>query len=339
MKQTMPILPHPVRSPLFGLLVSAAMLLPAGCAPETATPAKVQGNEEYVHGALAYQEGDRERAIAALQSALRENPDLIMARFLLGSIYRDKGEYESAAEQYKRVVELDPFVYSNHYNLGLMYHLLDRLQDAAASYLQALKLNPQDVKSNMNLGLVYTALGRADLGLPYARKATEIDPRSAEAFANYGVVLDSLRQYPQAEAAYRRAMELDSARVETPVNLASNLVSQKRYREAISVFEQVLKTKDSSLLRQRYGHALLLACRTDDAIKQFQNAIAQNAGNYQAYNGIGDALLGQYRASAMLDEKKRSEALASWKKSLELNPNQPRISALIKEYSEGQLFP
>ncbi len=314
-------------------------VLVAGCSPQTATRAPIAGNSSYVQGALAYQEGDRERALAALQAALRENPDLIMARFLLGTIHKEKGEYQAAADQYKRVVELDPFVYSNHYNLGLMYHLLDRLQEAAASYLQALKLNPADPKSNMNLALVYTALGRPDLGKPYAQKAAEADPRSAEVYANYGVVLDALGEYPAAEAAYRRSIELDSNRTETAVNLAGNLISQKRHTQAIAVFEEILKAKDTSLIRQRYAHALLLAGRSEDAIKQFQAAIQQNPANYQAYNGLADTYLQQYRDSAMLDESKRAEALANLRMSLQLNPEQPRIAALLKEHSGSSLFP
>jgi tetratricopeptide (TPR) repeat protein len=298
-----------------------------------------RGNTLYVKGALAYQEGDKDRSMAALHSALQVNPDLIMARFLLGNIYKEKGEYAAAAEQYKRVVELDPYVAANHYNVGVVYHLLSRLQEAATSYLQALQLNPSDMRSNMNLGLVYTTLGKPDLGLQYAQKAVDLDPRSAEAAANLAVILDARGEYAAAESAYRRAIELDSDRAETAINLAGNLVSQRRYKEAIAVYEQVLRTNDTSLLRQRYGYALLQADRPDDAVRQFEQALKQNTQNYQAMNGMGDALLAQYRLSAMLDENKRTAAVAQWKQSLALNPRQPRVAALVKEYSGAGLFP
>ncbi len=320
--------------------VILAGLLAAGCYPQARTSSDnlVKGNDLYVSGALAYQQGDRDRAMAALQSALQENPDLIMARFLLGTIYRDKGEYTAAVEQYRKVVELDPLVAANHYNLALMYHLLSRLKEATASYLDALKLNPQDLKSNMYLGMVYTALGRADLGLPYVQKAVELDPKNADAAANLAVVLDTMGDYPGAELGYRRALELDSGRVETVINLAGCLISQKRYKEAIQLYQQVLRTKDSSLLRQRYGAALVDAGNFDEAIREFNAALKLNPQNFHAYNGLGDAYIGLYRKSATLDESKRSEAVKNWKKSLSISSNQPRISALLKEYSEG-LFP
>jgi len=323
------------------LAVAGLLLIMAGgCAARALAVAEgISGGKRYVEGALAYHEGDRVRAIAALRSALEENPNLIMARFLLGTIYREKGDYEAAAAEYRRVVELDPYSYTNHYNLGLMYHLLNRLQEAAVSYLQALKLNPQDPKSNMNLGLVYTALGNAELGLPYVRRAVELAPTSAEAHANLAVVYDSLRDYRSAETAYRRAIELDPGRVETAVNLAGCLLAQKRYAEAVSVYEQLLRENDGSLLRERYGHALLYAGRVEDAIRQFETALKLDARNFHACNGLGEAMLAQYRQGFMLDETKRNEAIRWWRKSLQINPHQPRIEALLIEYDRNTLFP
>jgi tetratricopeptide (TPR) repeat protein len=79
------------------MFVLAGALAVGGCA--TPRDRRVaSGNDLYVKGALAYQEGDRERAMAALQSAIQQNPDLIMARFLLGNIHRDRNEYAAAAQ-------------------------------------------------------------------------------------------------------------------------------------------------------------------------------------------------------------------------------------------------
>jgi Tfp pilus assembly protein PilF len=313
-----------------------------GCRPTsqpTTNASAAPAKSLYVQAAVAYEEGDKDRAAAALRTALERNPDLIMARLLLGTILRDKGDYDAAAKQYERVVELDPYTALNHYNLGLMYHFLNQLQGAAGEYLEALHLKPTDVKSNMNLGLVYTALGHPEQGLPYARKAVELDPRSADAAANLGLIQDSMHDYAAAESTYRRALELDPDRSEAALNLAGCLAAEKKYKEAIAVYEMVLKTKDSSAIRQRYGYALLRAGRIDDAIAQFSAAVKLDLHNYQAYNGLGDAYLEQYRASAMLDAKKRSLAVENWKKSLDLNPNQPRTLALVKEYTDKALFP
>jgi tetratricopeptide (TPR) repeat protein len=329
-------------------LLLSAMLLLGGCAnnkngSKTASgddePTETNATKLYVRGHLDYQQQNYDRSLRSLEAALRSDPNLIMARFLLGTIHREKGEYEAAAQQYERVVQLDPYSYTNHYYLGLMNHLLNRLQEAAANYLTALKLNANDMKSNMYLGLVYTALGKPDVGLPYARRAVELDPRSAEAAANLGVVLDSNGDFAGAEANYRRALELDPNRAETLVNLAGVLMSQKRYKDATTAYEQALKIQDSSLVRVRYGYALLYSGRLDEAVSAFNQALEQNQRNYQALNGLGDAAAAQYKASSLLDEKKRSDAVTYWKRSLNIQPEQPRVAALVIEYSKGGLIP
>lgn len=314
----------------------------SGCA-KTPSPAgpPLTGSamDLYVEGALAYRTGNKQRAEQALDAALSRDPHHIMAHTLKATLLRERGDYAAAAQQFQRVTELDPYVAQNHYNLGLMYHYLNRLQEAAAAYLQALNLNPQDVKSNTNLGVVYVALGKPELGLDYARRAVEMDTKSAEAWANFGVVLDALTRHADAEIAYRRALELDPERVETSINLAGNLASQNRYKDAITVYETVLTKSDLPMLRQRYGYALFRAGRYEDAISQFQLTLKSNPRSTNALNGIGDALLAQYHQSAMLDEKKRTGAVGYWKQSLEVNAEQPRIAALVKEYTNNRLFP
>jgi tetratricopeptide (TPR) repeat protein len=321
------------------IVVSCALLLLGGCKGGKSAGNETNATKLYVRGALDYQQQNYDRAMTSLDSALRADPNLIMARFLMGTIYREKGDYEAAAQQYQRVVQLDPYTSTNHYYLGLMNHLLNRLQEAATNYLTAIKLNPNDMKSNMYLGLVYTALGKPEIGLPYARRAVELDPRSPEAAANLAVVLDASGDFAGAEAGYRRALELDPNSTETIVNLAGSLMSQKRYKDAVTAYEQAIKLQDTPLVRVRYGYALLNSGRIDDALTQFRNVSEQNPRNYQALNGLGDATIAQYKAGAQLDEKKRSDALGYWKRSLDINPQQNRINGLVAQYSKGGLIP
>lgn len=323
---------------LAGVVIAGGLL--SGCAGSSSAPEQrnVNAKQLYVQGALAYQEGDRQRALEALHNALKENPDLIMARFLLGNVYRDKGQYAEAAEQYRRVTQLDPYSYKNFYMLGLMEHLLNRLQEAAGSYLRAVALNPEDPKSNMNLGLVYTALGKPEMGIAYSKKAAQLDPKNPEASANLGVVLDALGSHGDAELSYRRALEMDPSRTETLINLASSLMAQKRFKDAIPVYERALEKSDTTLVRQRYGFALLQAGRTDDAMAQFKKALEHNPQNYQALNGLGDAMMAQYFQSSMLDDAKRRAAVDFWQKSLAVNPNQERVKKLVAEYADRKLF-
>ena len=123
------------------------------------------------------------------------------------------------------------------------------------------------------------------------------------------------------------------------MNLAGALMSQKRFKDAVTVYDQALKMQDSPLVRIRYGYALLYSGQIEPAKAQFNSVLQQNPQNYQALNGLGDTAAAQYKASSLLDEKKRTDAVGYWKRSLDINPEQPRIAAAIKEYSKGGVVP
>jgi tetratricopeptide (TPR) repeat protein len=292
------------------------------------------GIRRYVQAVQAYNKGDRPRAVANLVSATRLNPDLIMARALLGDLYRADGKYEQAAAQYEALVKLDPYTASNFYRLGVSYQFLQRLNDAAQAYQKALKLEPDDANSNMNLGMIKLYLGDVDAAVRLSERATLLNPGSAAAFSNLGVALDARGDYPRAEAAYRHSLDIDPDNMTTLTNLGINLIAQERGDEAVEIMAKVLKSADNPLNHKRYGDALTAAGRFDDARGEYDLALKRDPTYYPAMNGIGFAWLAQYRKGLELDDAQRRQAIDQWKKSLATNPNQPNIQAAINEWTQ-----
>src|SRR5262245_412956 len=131
-----------------------------GCAATPPAAQRPPGLNFYVQAVEAYNIKDYNRAIVLLNEAVRQNPELRMARAMLGDLYRARGDNLSAIPNYEKLAQLDPYTPLNHYKLGLAYQLVNRLKDAAGAYLRALQLDPKDWRSNMNLGLVYLALNQ-----------------------------------------------------------------------------------------------------------------------------------------------------------------------------------
>jgi tetratricopeptide (TPR) repeat protein len=330
----------PATAILAGCLLCGGCMLHHGT-PTAATNQPEAGTEEYIRGATAYQNGDTDTAVAELTEAVEENPDLTMAHVILGNIYRSKADYNQANVHYEIAVRLDPYDYENHYNLGITYQFLNRLQEAAACYLRALQLKPTDLNSTMNLGLVYLALNQPNDALNEMKQAVQIDPQSASAHINLGVVLDERGDLPEAELEYRRAIELDPTSSVTMMNLAGNLIRQGRGRDAVGVMRDELKIADTTTARKRYGDALVLDGQDDDAYRQYAEALRRNPDYWQALNQTGLILIRRYVAGAELDEDQRKQALLTWQRSLDLNPNQPQLQALINKWTApaGQAFP
>ncbi|MGH7213668.1 MAG: tetratricopeptide repeat protein, partial [Tepidisphaeraceae bacterium] len=252
-------------------------------------------------------------------------------------LYRAGGDYTNAAVQYEAAAKLDPYGYVNHLNLGVSYQLLNRFQEAAASYLKALRLNPGDVESNMNLGLVYLALGQVDDAVHYLEIATTLDPHNAIALANLGVALDAQGSHARAESAYRKSLDLKADQSTTILNLGTNLLSQQKPTEAIAVLRTVVKKSDSASVRKRFGDAFAQAGRYEEAIQEYMACLKLDSRYYPAMNDMGRVLVARYYASSEMDEEMRRLAVRYWRASLQINPSQPRVVTLIKEWDRTRL--
>lgn len=293
----------------------------------------------YVTAVAAYHAGDYAKARDRLEIATRINPELRMAHSMLGDIYRAEGRYDEAREQYRAMTELDPYTASNYYRLGLTYQFLHRFKEAAASYLRALELHPTDWKSNMNLGLTYLALEQYDDAFKYVDMATRIAPREAQAWSNLGVVLDARGQFSQAESAYRKSLELGGNNVTTMMNLTSNLLNQNNPTEASAVMEQAIQQERTPVTLKRYGDALLACREYDEAIEQFNKAMQIDPSYIPAINEKGVAYIRIYDERELgLNDVPRMKALESWRQSLAIKSDQPRVQQWIRKWTEQRLF-
>jgi tetratricopeptide (TPR) repeat protein len=314
------------------------MLLAPGCAKQPAVSnkpvPKPSAVDKYVEAVHAQRAGNTDAAISSLEDATRANPDLTMARSLLGDLYKDKGNYSKAADQYQAVTDLDPYNAHAFYKLGVAQHLMQRLADAARSYERAIRLDPRDWESHMNLGLVDLALGRKDQAISHLTEATMINPGEGAAFGNLAIALDAAGRYPDAEKAYRRALELDPEDTASLGNLGKNFMKQKKGKEALTVLQKLADMTESASARKLYADALVMNRQHDNAIKLYDGILSEDNNYYPALNGKGTALISKYEDGHGLDMRTRAAAVEAWKESLALNPNQPRVEEMLKKWQQ-----
>lgn len=306
------------------------LALIAGCATQTAGPKAV---DQYVEGVQALKRGDQTAAIGKLETAVEKNPDLRMARTVLGQIYRDRGEYDNAARQYEALSRLDPYTVSNRYYLGVSYQLLRRYNDAVQAYLAGLAVDPNDFKCNMNVGTVLLATGDVDNAIKYLDKATQLDAKSAAAWTNLGVALDARGSAVLAETAYRRAISLESNTPSAMANLANNLLTQQKTGEATYLWEEVIKTKPSPFNRTRLAEAYLQGGELASAEPIVNDVLKADPRFVPAINARAKLLIKRYEQSGFTDDKARTAAVETINRSLSLNGDQPAIKKLKDQYA------
>jgi Flp pilus assembly protein TadD len=321
------------------LAATAAAFAASGCAqqqktgPNAPLPPAPAAVDKYVEGVKAYRAGDKDQAVSSLEYATTVNPKLITARSLLGDLYKERGDYSKAADQYKAVTDLDPYTAKNYYKLGVAYHLLQKLPDAVSSYLAAIKLDPKDWESRMNVGLVYLAMGKKDQAVSSISEATMINPGAGVAFGNLAIALDAQGRYAEAETAYKRALELDPNDTASLGNLGKNLMRQGRTDQALVVLKSLADKTESASARKLYADALVMAKKNDEAIALYDNILKDDGKYYPALNGKGAALISKFEQGLRLDGRQKAAAVAAWKESLALNPQQPKVQEMVKQWS------
>ena len=291
----------------------------------------------YVEGVLARSAGDDDRAFDLLRDAVGRDNRLIMANQVLGEMYVERGDPSNARGHYETLVRLDPETAENHVRLGYTQELLQQFNEAAQSYLRGLSLDSTSAAGNVGLGRTYLALGRPAEARPYLETATRLNPDDGQAWLNLGRSLDALGALGAAETAYRRALEaLPEPTPDLIENLGVNLVNQGRGDEAVPLLERVIERGPTAAAHKNLGDAHVVERRYDEALTEYDAALALDADYVPALNAKGTTFILQYQQGASLDDALRQRALELWRRSLEIDPEQPRVREAITRFEGGE---
>lgn len=121
--------------------------------------------------------GDLEGAIHDLTQVLVHSPDESKYHNELGILYYEAGEKEKALASYEQAVRLEPSEHNYAKNLA-DYYLVEqgRVEDAMKLYLQVLESNPEDIEALMATGLVCTSIGHATDAKHFYDRVLELEP-------------------------------------------------------------------------------------------------------------------------------------------------------------------
>lgn len=196
------------------------LLVCAGCSGSASSDANLSANTDtnatdYTDAYLALADGTRfldtgeiDKAIDALNQAVKIYPDLAEGWFKLGIAYalsekRDdmlekpspdapvaektrtktnsEKAFEKAVAAYKKIVEANAQDDAAYFNLGRAYNKLNDDQDAAKALKQAVKLKPDDTEYQTELGAILIKLAQYHEAIPPLKKALELDPENIRA--------------------------------------------------------------------------------------------------------------------------------------------------------------
>jgi tetratricopeptide (TPR) repeat protein len=273
-------------------------------------------------------------------------------------------EWKLAEKSLQKALDKKPEHAQANNLLGLLYQQTDRHEQSLDPFkiaLDSFESDSDKATVTNNIGLSYDHLGQTDKAIEYYQKALEIDARSVIALVNLGTVYVNTQDFAQAIELFRQALELQSDHGPALKNLAETCLYAKRWEEAIQTFNKLRETyppltdyafcqmayayyeKGDLAMANRYyglslglnpessiahaGYALVLAADEEDEerfAKAFQELDLAEKLNPQSFFVHRNRGLIQKMAG------NEEEALASWRKALEIDPNHTEILAWVE---------
>jgi tetratricopeptide (TPR) repeat protein len=255
-------------------------------------------------------------AIPLLEKIAAAKPNEAMPYFELGFAYSGLNKNPEAIAQYRRAISLDPKLAPAHLNLGIS--LLDSDAAAAAeSFQHAVDLLPGQPRPVYLLGEALERSGKRSEAIEQYRAAASLAPKDDAILFALARALLADGQNSAAESGFRQLLSAKPDSAPGQLGLAESLLSQQKTTEAVDVFGDYLqKTPDDSHARFERAVALQDLNRFDDSLHELDQLDKSAAPT-------ADSL--KLRGSIYLQQKKWTEADASFQKALAASPADPQL--------------
>jgi tetratricopeptide (TPR) repeat protein len=196
---------------------------------------------------LYVQSGRLQDAISQAEDVLKQNPENLDARRMLGRIYLraisnpretsiNEDMLRKAIDEYKQITEKDPKDAESWVILGRLYRVSNDSAESEKAYNAALKSDPDSEDALTGLATMYADMGDNDRAIEKLKAAAEKAPneRTLEALAE---AYERVRDYKSAVEVLKRALAIspDSDRLE--LSLANNLMQSGQLDEALKIYQ------------------------------------------------------------------------------------------------------
>lgn len=297
------------------------------------TQPTVAQDQQLVEAQQAMDAGEYEYALTLFQEILAENPTITTAYLGIGDIYMIKQDYGNAEPAYSRACRLEPKNFDAQYGHGLSLQMLERFIEAIRAYQRALGINPQSFQVHLNLAICFLQADMVKHSVTHAEEAVRLDPANGPARVNLGAVYENMGRTADAIEQYLIASELMETGGPLTMNLINALAKEKRYQETVNAAENLIKIEPSANAYERIGWAQFKLRDYEKSIEAYRKAIEMDPEHWPSLNGIGVNSLNTWLLSGKTNHEASLEARDAFRRSLRINPEQPKVISLLLNYN------
>jgi hypothetical protein len=121
-----------------------------------------------------------EKAVSALEQAIKIKPDFAQAYYILGWAYNKLRRYQEAAEAFRQAIKNKPDYVLAYAGQGWTFNQLGRYQESVELCKQAIRLKQNFSDAHYSLGVAYLALGHKGAAIEEYKRLQKLDPKLAE---------------------------------------------------------------------------------------------------------------------------------------------------------------
>jgi tetratricopeptide (TPR) repeat protein len=198
---------------------------------------------------LYLQAGRPREATTLAEDMLKQNPDNLDARRMLGRIYTralgdnstgkiDENNLKRAIEQYQKITEKEPKDADSWVMLGRLYRVSNNSPEAEKAFNAAIQADPDNEDALTQLGVLYAELGDSKRAIEKLKSATGKSPNE-RSLALLAEQYEQLHDYKGAAEVLKQALELapDNGRIAR--GLAQDLMFSDQLDEALKLYGQL----------------------------------------------------------------------------------------------------
>ncbi len=217
----------------------------------------------------AFSKGDKPKAYALLNKALKANPTFPFLYHTLGYFYYVDEKYDKAVEKLNKAIQIDNTFFPAHQLLGDIYFEERSFNKAVKVYEMAASINRNDATLLNNLGLAFMNLENYQEAINILEEAVSLDPQNTNFRYSLASVYRDAGRLKESGAEYIKIINKQFDYPNAHNDLADVYVQESREDEAIREYTAEL---DSCLVK--------LQANPNDPL--LLNSAAR------AYNGIGE---------------------------------------------------
>ncbi len=285
-------------------------------------------------GLAYYADGQNDRALPFFDLALRFAPEeaRLMGTeavyFYKGSAHFYLHQFPQALAALQEAVRINPDLYEAHRNLAVAYSVNCDDDAALREIDESLRLKPDSGDAYYLRGLLLMYRGRWDEAVAALTRAAELSPDDPTVYVALGQAREKIGQAEEAAAAFAKAAALSEASLkekkgaDDPQVIAAHadiLRNQDRFEEAVAEHQRAIEIGEKRRLRpdrlawlyRSLGRTYWDMERWAEMAEAYNRAIALSPGLYSDYRALAEA----YRGMGQPDQ-----AVAAYQQALALLP-------------------